>query len=187
MTVAVPSPAAPGRVPGSAELFDELLVTLVLSGDRAAGERLAKRWQPRLLRTARRMLGDGDLAAQAAQDAWVSIWRGIGALRDPSRFAPWAFGILRRRCVDALRRKGAERAVPLDEDQTSPGTPADETTAIRQAFAALPPDQRLAAHLFFVEGLTLGEIAATQDVPPGTAKSRLFHARRRLKAALEGD
>ena len=55
----------------------------------------------------------------------------------------------------------------------------------------LPPDQRLAAHLQFVEGLTLSEIAEAQAIPTGTAKSRLFHARRKLKAALsdlpEGD
>ena len=44
--------------------------------------------------------------------------------------------------------------------------------------------QRFAAHLFFVEGLTLAEIAEVQSIPEGTAKSRLFHARRKLKAAL---
>lgn len=59
--------------------------------------------------------------------------------------------------------------------------------AIRQAFATLPAGQRLAAHLFYVEGLTLGEIAIATEVPLGTAKSRLFHARLRLKAALEGE
>ena len=54
-------------------------------------------------------------------------------------------------------------------------------------FAALPADQRLAAQLFFGEGLTLAEIAEVQAVPLGTAKTRLFHARRKLKAALSGD
>jgi RNA polymerase sigma factor (sigma-70 family) len=62
-----------------------------------------------------------------------------------------------------------------------------EALANARAMAALPPDQRLAAQLFFVEGLTLAEIAEVQQVPEDTAKSRLFHARRRLKAALSGD
>ena len=53
--------------------------------------------------------------------------------------------------------------------------------------AALPAEHRFAAHLFFIEGLTLAEIADAQGVPLGTAKSRLFHARRQLKAALSGD
>ena len=60
----------------------------------------------------------------------------------------------------------------------------NEGAAISQAFAALPADQRFAAHLHFVEGLTLKEIADIQSIPEGTAKSRLFHARRKLKAAL---
>jgi hypothetical protein len=71
--------------------YDELLVTLAISGDRRAAERLARRWHPRFLRTARRLVG-ADLAPSAVQDGWVSILRGIGRLRDPARFAPWAFG-----------------------------------------------------------------------------------------------
>lgn len=124
----------------------------------------------------------------AVQEAWLSILRGVKSLRDPSRFAPWAFGILRRRCADHIRRAQADRAHAGEAMQEpSLAAAADEALAIRQAFAALPHDQRLAAQLFFVEGLTLAEIAEVQDVPVGTAKTRLFHARRKLKAALTGD
>ena len=73
------------------------------------------------------------------------------------------------------------------EDEPALPAAADDALAIRQAFSALPGDQRLAAQLFFVEGLTLAEIAEVQEVPLGTAKTRLFHARRKLKAALSGD
>lgn len=168
--------------------FDELLVTLVQAGDPAAAERLARRWQPRLLRTARRLVGAA-MAPGAVQDCWLSILRGIGGLRDPARFAPWAFGILRRRCADALRRQGTsrEREGELSDDVPADASLPDDALAIARAMAGLPPDQRLAAQLFFVEGLTLAEIAEVQQVPEGTAKSRLFHARRRLKAALSGD
>ena len=174
--------------PDTGRLYDELLVTLVQSGDRRAGERLAARWQPRLARTARRLLGDDEAALGAVQEAWLSILRGVRGLRDPSRFAPWAFGILRRRCADHIRRAQADRSREGEaSDEPSLPAAADEALAIRQAFAALPPDQRFAAQLFFVEGLTLAEIAEVQEVPPGTAKTRLFHARRKLKAALTGD
>jgi RNA polymerase sigma factor (sigma-70 family) len=172
-----------------ARIYDELLVTLVWSGDRGAAGRLARRWQPRLLRTARRMLGDEEQARSAVQDCWLSIMRGIGGLKDPARFAPWAFEILRRRCADTIRRQAAARerdGGEAGETQSVAAAP-DEAIAIREAFATLPPDQRLAAQLYFVEGLTLAEIAEVQHVPEGTAKSRLFHARRRLKAALSGD
>lgn len=169
-------------------LYDELLVTLVQTGDQRAGERLATRWQPKLARTARRLLGNDEAALGAVQEAWVSILRGIRSLRDPARFAPWAFGILRRRCADHIRRAQANRSRDGDAPPDLCLPPeAEDALSIRQAFAALPPDQRLAAQLFFVEGLTLAEIAEVQEVPPGTAKTRLFHARRKLKAALSGD
>lgn len=129
------------------------------------------------------------MAMQAAQESWLAIWRGLAGLRDPSRFAPWAFGILRRKCADALRQAAAarKRSSDIDADEFGISDAPDEALAIRQAFAALSPEHRLAAHLHFVEGLTLAEIAGIQEVPLGTAKSRLFHARRQLKAALRED
>jgi len=174
--------------PQTAQIYDELLVTLVWSSDRKAAELLARRWHPRLLRTARRLVGS-ELAQSAVQESWVSILRGIGRLKDPARFAPWAFGILRRRCADSIRQAQNHRlrsSEPALEGMSAAAMP-DETVAIAQAMTALPPDQRLAAQLFFVEGLTLAEIAEAQGVPLGTAKSRLFHARRRLKVALSGE
>lgn len=163
-------------------------MTLVQAGDRRAASLLARRWHPRLARTARRLLGEDEPALVAVQEAWIAILRAIHQLRDPSRFAPWAFGILRRRCADAIRAAQRDRARngQAGEEPALPAM-ADEGLAIRQAFAALPPDQRLAAQLFFVEGLTLDEIAEVLAVPLGTAKSRIFHARRNLKAALSGD
>ncbi|MCT2558605.1 sigma-70 family RNA polymerase sigma factor [Tsuneonella sp. YG55] len=170
------------------QLYEELLVMLVQAGDRRAAERLAVRWQPRLARTARRLLGDEDRALVVVQDCWLAILRNLGQLRQASRFAPWAFAILHRRCADGIRAVQAERArATALEREPHDGGATEDRAAISQAFAALPPVQRSAAQLFFVEGLTLAEIAQVQDVPLGTAKSRLFHARRRLKAALQGE
>lgn len=169
-------------------LYDELLVTLVQAGDRQATARLAARWQPRLARTARRLLLDDELAKGVVQDAWVSILRGLSSLREPSRFAPWAFGILRRRCADAIRKLQHDRRIDIDDDaEVSANDEIEDGISIRQALTLLPPGQRLAAQLFFVEGLSLDEIAEVQDVPLGTAKTRLFHARRKLKAVLSND
>ncbi len=170
-------------------LFDELLVTLIWAGDRAAAERLAIRWQPRLLRTARRLIGHEEEALAAVQDSWLSILRGLPRLDDPARFRPWAFSILRRRCVDSIRGLQSRRARDGGDadmlEMPAPGDEPEERIAILQAFAALPHEQRLAAHLFYIEGLTLAEIAAASDIPAGTVKSRLFHARKRLKQVLE--
>ncbi|WP_324262512.1 RNA polymerase sigma factor [Altererythrobacter sp. H2] len=182
-TVSLP----PAALPGADAHFDGLLVTLLLSGDRRAGSRLYARWHPRLLRTARRHTGSSELAASAVQDCWLAIWRGLPGLRDPGHFAPWAFGILRRRCADQVTALARERSRCSETGGQSAEAAPDDRIAIIQAFATLSPVHRLAAHLFFVEGLSLAEIALVQEVPEGTVKSRLFHARRQLKAALSGD
>lgn len=168
-------------------VFEELLVTEVRAGDRKAAALLAARWQPRLLRTARRLLGDDEQAREAVQDAWLGITRGWGGLRNPARFPAWAYGILHRKCIDRIRRAQRRRAVsaPIEdapEPCAAPG--AEDRMAAEQALSRLGPDHRVAAILYFAEGLTLAEIAEATRVPLGTAKSRIFHARRRLKAAL---
>lgn len=152
-------------------------------------EQLHKRWNARLARAALRYTGDQEGARDLAQECWIGIWKGIKRLRDPARFRSYAFAILHRRGADHIRgsmRDRAKNAPFSDHDAPEQAAPAmqAERIALQQAFAALPPDQRLAAHLHFVEGLTLREIAEVQDIAQGTAKSRLFHARRKLKEAL---
>ena len=177
-----------GKLPlyagSTARLYDELLVTMARTGDQRAATLLVRRWQPRLLRSARRYANDAGLAEQLAQDCWVGIWTGLPKLRDPSKFAPWAFTILRKKGADMIKAQVVERQHVSDNELEAMPATQDDGIALVQAFATLTPDHRLAAHLFFVEGLVLREIAQVQSVPIGTAKSRLFHARRQLKLAL---
>ena len=175
--------------PSSGALFDELLVVMVQQGDRAALERLYARWNARLTRAAYRYTGDAELSRDLAQECWIGVWKGIVGLREPARFRSFVFAILHRRGADHLRTTIRRKEVSRPDHElpeASQDAAQDDAIAISDALADLPPDQRLAAHLFFIEGLTLGEIAEVQSIPTGTAKSRLFHARRRLKAALTG-
>ncbi len=174
----------------SGRIYDELLVLHIQNGDRRALERLASRWQPRLLRSARRFTGDDEMARDAVQEAWLGIAKGIGRLRDPAKFPGWAFTILRRRCAERVNARAAER--PRSNALTEAEEPAanprgEDRAALAQAFAALPEEQRVAAALFFVEQLKLDEIAAATGAPLGTVKSRIFAARKFLKHALEGE
>jgi len=170
---------------------DQLLVLSVLSGDQRAVDRLGRRWQERLLRVARHLTGDMELAETAAQEAWIGICRNWGRLKDPASFSPWAFGILRRKCFDAVRKKArhAGRAAPLQETGAEASQPAcgELRVELSQAFDVLSPDQRTAAILYFAEELSLSEIAAVLDRPLGTIQSRIHYARRKLQAALSGE
>ncbi|WOI53367.1 sigma-70 family RNA polymerase sigma factor [Parvularcula sp. LCG005] len=170
-------------------VYDELLVTLVRAGNKRAADRLAARWYPRLLRTARRLLGDQGEAQDAVQDAWTGICRGWMGLSDPAKFPVWAFSILHRKCADRLRHTIRDRTHLCDVENVAVATPAqaDDRSALEQAFGRLSADHREVAVLFFAEGLTLHEISVVTAVPVGTVKSRLFTARHQLRALLKGD
>ncbi|MDO8834144.1 MAG: sigma-70 family RNA polymerase sigma factor [Vicinamibacterales bacterium] len=172
------------------DVIDDLLVLAAQAGDVGAFERLAARWHPRLLRHARRMTGDSEGARDATQEAWVAIVRGLGRLQDPARFAPWALRITSRRCADWIARRRHARSHNAGRDPGSEGTlptgpDADDLSSVRDAIRRLDRSDRLLLAMFYLEGYSVAEIAHACSVPPGTVKSRLFHARERVRAALE--
>jgi RNA polymerase sigma-70 factor (ECF subfamily) len=180
----------------SERIYDEYLVVAAQAGDRAAWERLVARWQPRLLRHAWRLTGHADRAADLVQDAWVDIWKGLRRLEDVVAFPAWAFRIVTRRCHRAFGETDRERAgmrelaevsAESDDAEGAEAIARDiDLARVRAAMAALPPAQRAALSLFHLEALSVAEIAIALDVPPGTVKTRLMHARRKLRAVLEG-
>lgn len=171
--------------------LDEYLVAAARIGDRSAFAMLLRRWQPKLVAHAWRLLDDAESARDAVQEAWAEIARGLPRLADTGAFPAWAYRIVSRRCgriVAAARRQrrlaealGAESAA----DVLAPAPP--EAARLRAAIAQLPPDQRAAIALFYLEEMSVAEVAVALDVPAGTVKTRLMHARRKLRAALEGD
>ena len=169
-------------------VVDQLLVLHALSGEQKAVDRLGTRWDKRLLRVALHITGNRELAEIAAQDTWIGICRNWHKLKDPAKFSPWAFGILRRKCFDAVRKK-ARQTARIDDSAVEASQPArgDLQVELSQAFDVLTADHRTVAILYFAEELTLAEIAAALDRPLGTIQSRIHYARRKLQAALAGD
>ena len=179
------------RDPGA--VLDELRVVLARGGSSEAFSQLVVRWSPGLHRHARRLLGDHERAADVVQDAWLNIARGLRRLDDPARFAPWAFAIVTRRCVDVMRRGQRERRLTAAAAHEAAVIAPDGSAAAAEArldlaaaIARLPLDQRLPVSLHYGEGLGVDEIAAAHGVPPGTVKSRLYAARQALRTHLQG-
>jgi len=174
-------------------VLDGYLVAAARSGDRVALERLAERWMPKLHSHSFRLCADRDLAADISQDAWSEILRGLGRLEDVNAFASWAFRIVTRRYARAIRsltrRRAGEQAAALDAELEVDAVQEDaaEMARVRAAIAQLPGPQRAALGLFYREGLRVAEIAVSLDIPVGTVKTRLMHARRKLRALLEGE
>lgn len=174
-------------------IYDEYLAAAARAGDAAAWSRLVHRWQPRLLRHAARLCGDAEQARDRVQEAWVEIIRGLHRLEDVVAFPAWALRIVSRRC-----QRGWSEAARLAEDlvEATPDSPMEEHASaefaaevgeVLAAMRGLPSGQRAALALFHLEQLSVAEIAIALDVPPGTVKTRLMHARRKLRETLEGE
>ena len=172
-------------------LLDGYLVVSAQAGDRVAAEALARRYHRRLIAHAWRLTGDLELARDVVQSSWIDIARGLSRLRDEFAFPAWAYQIVSRRCARGIRGRQADRALANAVTQAGQeaAIPPSEiaTPRLKAAILALPPAQRAALALFYFEDLSVGEIAIALDVPAGTVKTRLMHARRALRAVLEGE
>lgn len=174
-------------------ILDEYLAASARAGDRLALERLALRWEKRLVRHAARLTGDVEMAREAAQEGWADIVRGLPRLMDAAQFPSWAFKIVTRRCADEIRRK--QRTRRFEEAAAGEPSPAERAAVemeagadrapLQRALANLPPEQLAAIALFHLEELSVAEIAVALAVPAGTVKTRLMHARQKLRAVLE--
>lgn len=173
-------------------LLDSFLVLKARDGDRAAFGRLAERWQPKLLAHAWRLTGDKEHAKDAVQAAWADMARGLAKLKEPMAFGLWAYRITSRAAARQMR--GAKPMVALDAVEEAAlgvadngGEQAVEAVHLRRAIAALPAGQRAAVALHYLEEMSVAEVAVALAVPAGTVKTRLMHARDKLKASFEGE
>jgi RNA polymerase sigma-70 factor (ECF subfamily) len=175
-----------------ARIFDEYLVASARAGDLRAFELLAGRWHRKLVAHAWRLTGNVEDARDAAQTAWIEIASGLGRLRDERAFPAWAYRIVTRACARQIggeirRRRIAETLAAQPGGAQEEAGESIDGDRLRAAIRDLPPDQRAAIGLFHFEELSVAEVAVALDVPAGTVKTRLMHARRKLRAALEGE
>lgn len=178
-----------------AAVLDELLILRFQSGEPSALETLARRWNSRLFRHACRLTRDRELASDALQDAWLAISRGLHRLQDPARFPGWAHHIVANKCRDLIRklqrRRRLKDEVARQPQEISVPAAADapdvdpRIAALRRAMAELPGERRTLLALFYLEQMSVEQIALAMDIPAGTVKSRLFYSRRQLREDLE--
>ncbi len=172
--------------------MDVELVRRAQQGDDAAFADIAASCDAHLHAIAARILRDPDLAADATQQALMSIWRDLPSLRQPERFDAWAHRVLVRICyVEAGRRR--RLGTTMSWDSVGPPACGDGTTQIAdrdqlmRGLRRLPEGLRAVVVLHHLCDRPLADVALTLDVPIGTVRSRLFYAMRALRAALEAD
>lgn len=167
--------------------YDEWLILRAQGGESTAVDELVRRWGDRLWRYARRLTNDGETAWDVMQESWLAIVRGLGKLTDPAAFKTWAYRIVTHKAADWLRRHIRRKHDTLAVD---PEDPADAQGAheaasdVRAMLAKLPPSQQTVLVLYYLDELSVAEIADVMEIPAGTVKSRLHAGRDKLKAVL---
>lgn len=181
-------------VPPSQDEFGELL-TRCGHGDEAAFARLYDLSSARVHGLVRRVLRDPAQSEEVTQEVYLEIWR-LAPRFDPSRGSAvsWMLTIGHRRAVDRARAAQAQsdrdvayahRSGQVAHDSTAEQVEARmDAQRVRTAMAELTSNQREAVSLAFFNGFTHQEVAATLDVPLGTAKSRIRDGLIRLRDAI---
>lgn len=180
------------------------LIQSARQGDLDAFNRLVLAYQDLVYNQAYRVMGDGEAAEDATQEAFISAYRSLNAYRGGS-FKAWLMRIVTNACYDELRRRQRQPVTPLepvdqdDEEIESPHwlmdpgeTPesyserAELDRALQNCLDGLPADFRSIVVLVDVQGFDYVEAAQVIHTPVGTVKSRLSRARLRLRDCLQG-
>jgi RNA polymerase sigma-70 factor (ECF subfamily) len=179
------------RFRGGAAVQD-LLVERARRGDRDAFSALVARVVDGCYSLAYAVLRDPELARDAVQAALLGAWRDLPDLREVERFDAWLHRLVVHACYAESRRErrwtAAVRAFPTEHPSIPDAAiSVADRDELERAFRRLPPEQRAVVALRYYLDLPLNEVAATLGIPAGTARSRLHHATRQLRAAVEAD
>jgi RNA polymerase sigma-70 factor (ECF subfamily) len=173
------------------DLHDVQLIRRIAERDRLAFEALYHSFFPRLTRFLDRMTRSTVLIEEIVNDTMYVVWRKADAFDRTSKVSTWIFSIAYRTALKAFR--GVDEPVEMDFDHVA-GEAAFEPEQemnrqqmqqfVGNALDALPFEQRTVVNLAYFHGMSYEEIAETMDCPVNTVKTRMFHARKRLKTLL---
>ncbi len=180
------------------------VIQAVLDGDVNAYEALVKEYEKNVYNLALRMTGNSEDAYDMSQEAFIKAYNSLTAFRGDSKFSVWLYRIVSNVCLDFLRSKnrrptvslstenddGEEVELDVADDSNSPELVLERgltRDAVRRGLAALPDDHREILLLREIQGLSYDEIGEVLGIEPGTVKSRIFRARKKLCAFLIKD
>ncbi len=162
-----------------------LIARIADARDTAAFERMYHDYRRRLGPFVYRMIRDPAANDEVFNDVMLAVWRNAASFTGKSKVSTWVFGIAYRQCLKHLRARRS--TVELDEsmhDGVDERKTIERQDLVLRAVAGLSPEQRLVIELSYFQGNTYGEIAEIAGCPENTVKTRVFHARRRLKAIM---
>ena len=189
---AAPGPqraSAPSAACGEARLIDR-----IVERDPRAFEELYRLYRPRLTRFLRNIVHRPSLVEEVLNDTLMVVWEGPGRYNGQSKVSTWIFAIAYRKGLNARRRQDEPVEDKLADIRASDEPGPDRRLDRRQlqevllnAMGELSADHRAVVDLTYFHDMGYREIAQIMDCPVDTVKTRMFHARRRLRHALAGD
>ena len=161
--------------------------------DRHAFEALYRTYYRRLTRFLDRLTRRPQIIDEILDDTMLVVWRKAAAFSGHSQVSTWIFAIAYRKAMKALKREGSRTQILFDHVEplyaASPETAfidGESRSAIRHLVAGLSAEQRAVVELTYYHGCAYKEIADIVGCPVDTVKTRMFHARRKLRSALRG-
>ncbi len=174
-------------------LKDEIAILEYRAGNVDALGGLISRWQARIHWYLIALLQDQEAAWDVSQEVWLAAISGFRKRVRVQTFAAWLYRVAHNKAISHLRRKKRldelEESLPEPVGEAGGGSlnpvlAAEEAGAVRECLLELPLGQREVLSLFYMEDLSLEEIAGILDLPKGTVQSRLHYGRMRMKEAL---
>ena len=170
---------------------DGVLVLQFQSGNNIALTKLVKRWHKTFCEKAYWIVKDADIAKDIAQDSWGIIINKISHLKTPESFGSWALRIVYTKSLDWIKvnkrfQNNLDFSIQEQEViaiETNHNEPIK--AALLKTLKTLPENQQVVIRLFYIQDYSLKEISSILSISEGTVKSRLFHAREKLKQILK--
>lgn len=169
------------------------LLSQIATGDKGAFTAFYRDLEKPVFRFIRSKLNDPHEAGDILHEVFMEVWRSAGKFEGRSSVKTWLFGIAYRKTMDSFRKKGRLDFTDEPPEQVDEGPDAaaclaasQEAAHVRACLEELKPPHRAAVQMAFFEDMTYGDIAEVQEVPEGTIKTRVFHAKKLLLRCLQG-
>ena len=163
---------------------DRQVIERVLKGDTDAFNILIREWEKPIFNFILRMISDRDEAMDLCQDCFMKAYRELRTLKDRDRFSSWLYRIAHNTCLSKIRKDHGKTWVELDPNLGGPPSAPESRIAVEKALQHLPEDQREVVVLKVFHALKFEEIAAIQNAPVSTVKSRLYMGFEKLRSIL---
>lgn len=175
-----------GKQGNSANAAEVRLLSRIADNDGEAFEALFDSYRPRLFTFLFRLTRSHGAAEELANDVLLTLWRDAGRFRGDSKVSTWIFGIAYRQALAHLRKRKLKLVPFVEHEITSDanGAQLEREDWVRHGIEKLPPKQKLTVMLVYFLGLSCEETAKASGVPVNTVKTRMFHARQKMKRYL---